>query len=193
MESFLPWKTTVQLRITTDYNLNFRNVGFLLWRTRVIEKAGHQVYSGPKMFWCWSPREENEGFSKYINFCWNIFLLAQTSDSGWFLLQLFAIIINIIWPLYLAQLCCGIQYKYLRRFCAPLWLLLYRDGKREESSSNAWQTLIDMMCCCFRVKLEVLFLTKILSFQIQKLFYIFSTLQEGLCNICYKLDKVDAH
>ena len=52
MESFLPWKTTVQLRITTDYNLNFRNVGFLLWRTRVIEKAGHQVYSGPKMFWC---------------------------------------------------------------------------------------------------------------------------------------------
>ena len=77
MESFLPWKTTVQLRITTDYNLNFRNVGFLLWRTRVIEKAGHQVYPGPEMFWCWSPREENEGFSKYINFCWKIFLWAN--------------------------------------------------------------------------------------------------------------------
>ena len=61
----------------SDYNLYLRNVGFLLWRTRVIEKAGHQVYSGPKMFWCWSPREENEGFSKYINFCWNIFLLAN--------------------------------------------------------------------------------------------------------------------
>ena len=124
MESFLPWKTTVQLRITTDYNLYFRNVGFLLWRTGVIEKASHQVYSGPKMFWCWSPREENEGFSKYINFCWNIFLLAETSGTGWFLLQLFAIIINIIWPLYLAQLCCGIHYKYLCRFSAPLWLLL---------------------------------------------------------------------
>ena len=78
MESFLPWKTTVQLRITTDYNnLYFRNVRFILGRTRVIEKAGHQVYSGTKMFWCWSPREENEGFSKYINFCWNIFLLAN--------------------------------------------------------------------------------------------------------------------
>ena len=82
MESFLPWKTTVQLGITSDYNLDFRNGGFLLWRTRVIEKAGHQVYPGPKMFWCWSPREENEGFSKYINFCWNIFLLANFRPVG---------------------------------------------------------------------------------------------------------------
>ena len=49
----------------------------ILWRTRVIEKAGNQVYPGTEMFWCWSPREENEGFSKYINFCWNIFLLAN--------------------------------------------------------------------------------------------------------------------
>ena len=145
MESFLPWKTTVQLRITTDYNnVYFRNVRFILGRTRVIEKAGHQVYSGTKMFWCWSPREE-----KYINFCWNIFLLANFRH--WvILLQLFAIIINIIWPFYLAQLCgdsIQISLQILRS------LSFYYIAKESSSKSLANIERYDVLLLCYTATL----------------------------------------
>ena len=137
MESFLPWKTTVQLRITTDYNLYFSDVGFLLWRTRVIEKARHQVYSGPKMFWCWSPREENEGFSKYINFCWKIFLWANFRHWVIFIATICHNHKHYL-PLYFGSTLLWdsiqISLQILRSFS---FYYIHRGGKRQESSSKS--------------------------------------------------------